>query len=69
MENQDTYATDAYIKLHEDVRRLILDTVITELRRDPWGEFGMTVRGMINTEMNQQMPNYRIVARGSTAGY
>jgi hypothetical protein len=69
MENQDTYAADAYIKLHEDVKKLILNTVTAELRRDPWGEFGMAVRGMISTEMNTHMQNYRIVQRGTMASY
>jgi hypothetical protein len=69
MENQDTYAADAYLKLHEDVRKLILDTVTAELRRDPWGEFGTAVRGMISAEMDNHMQNYRIVRRGNTASY
>ena len=68
MENE-TYAADAYVKLHEDVRRLILETVIQELRQNPWSELATTLRGVVANEMGQQMSNYRIVARGNTAGY
>jgi hypothetical protein len=69
MENQDTYAADAYLKLHEDVKKLILDTVTAELRRDPWSEFGMAVRGMVAIEMDKRMPDYRLVPRGTMASY
>jgi hypothetical protein len=69
MENQETYVADAYLKLHEDVRKLILDTVTAELRRDPWGEFGMAVRGMISIEMDRRMTDYRLAPRGTMASY
>ena len=66
MENE-TYAADAYLKLHEDVKRLILETVIEELRQQPWGTLSTTLRGLMASELTSQMGNYRIVMKGHTA--
>ena len=66
MENE-TYAADAYLKLHEDVKRLILETVVQEIRQNPWGELANTLRGVTANQMREEMHNYRIVMKGDTA--
>jgi hypothetical protein len=69
MTDEDKQAAEAYVKLHEDVKAVVLVTVIDELHKNPWGPLAAAVRGLVITEMNQQMQNYRIVQRGNTASY
>jgi hypothetical protein len=63
----------AFVKLHEDVRALVVKAVIEELAMNPFG----ALSGMLKTLVSQEMPahlqthmqNYRIVQRGNTASY
>lgn len=71
--NTEQYATDAYIKLHEDVKQLILNTVCEELQRNQYGALSSLVQtiaaGHAKAIIDREIQNYRIVYRGNTAGY
>ena len=67
----------AYLKLQEDTKALILDTVEQELRHNPWGTFASRFRQIAvdvtrnesRTIMDREIQNYRIVYKGTTANY
>ena len=74
MTNEDENTAAAYIKLHDDVRKLILDVVRNELAYNPHSEFSTHISAfmrehVINHELRAQMNNYRIVYKGTTAQY
>lgn len=74
MTDEDKNTAAAYIKLHDDVRKLILDVVQNELAHNPHGEFSTHISAfmrehVINHELRTQMNNYRIVYKGTTAQY
>ena len=48
----EQYAADAYVKLHEDVRDLILDTVVRELQANPYGPLATSI-GHMATNWNK----------------
>lgn len=67
----EQYAADAYVKLHEDVRNLILDTVKEELQANPYGPLAMDIARICQSYakpiMDREIQNYRIVYRGTSA--
>ena len=72
MTDEEKNAAAAYIKLHDDVRKLILDVVRNELTYNPHSEFSTHVSTflrnyVIDHELRAQMGNYRIVYKGTTA--
>lgn len=72
MTDEEKNAAAAYIKLQDDVKKLILDVVRNELRYNPHGEFSMHVSTFVSNyvidhELRSQMNNYRIVYKGTTA--
>lgn len=77
MTEEEKQAAEAYIKLHEDVKKLILDTVVEELMANPHGELGQRIlfvadkqyRDVHQPKLKQEMENFRIVYRGHTAPY
>lgn len=74
MTEEDKQAAAAYIKLHEDVKTLILDTVIEELKTRPYDAFSLTLSNHLATHvlpgaLRGELQNYRIVQKGQTAGY
>ena len=73
MTDEENNTAGAYLKLHEDVKTLILTTVMTELRTHPYGDLAMLLRTTTTQELDQQlnhrMQNYRVTLRGTTASY
>ena len=73
MEEQEKDQAAAYIKLHEDVRKLILDTVVQELQEQPYGMLSSLVQTTAahhaKSIVDREIQNYRIVYRGGTASY
>ena len=72
MTDEEKNAAAAYIKLQDDVKKLILDVVRNELMGNPHSEFSTNlawfVRNyVIDHELRSQMNNYRIVYKGTTA--
>lgn len=72
MTDEEKNAAAAYLKLQDDVRRLILDVVQNELAYNPHSEFSTRISAfmrdhVINHELRTQMNNYRIVYKGTTA--
>ena len=71
MDEKDQAA--AYLKLQDDVRQLIVDTVVQELQAQPYGVLSLTLQTLAanhaKTIMDREIQNYRIVYRGSTANY
>lgn len=72
MTDEDKNTAAAYIKLHDDVRKLILDIVQNELAYSPHSEFSAKLvwfvrNHVIDHELRTQMNNYRIVYKGTTA--
>lgn len=73
MTEEDKNAAAAYLKLQDDVRTLILQTVMIEINTRPYDSFATALSGwMVNYVIPQAMPhylsqNYRIVLKGSTA--
>ena len=73
MTDEEKNAAAAYIKLHEDVRQLVLTIVTKELTERPYDSFAsllgshiarmITEQGLIRNELH----NYRIVYKGTTA--
>lgn len=63
----------AYVKLHEDVKQLILTTVVEELQRNQYGTLSSLIQtiaaGHAKTIIDREIQNYRIVYRGNTASY
>ena len=70
-------AAAAYMKLQEDVKALILETVRMELMNNPHGLLGTQIRHMALTSiqndaraiLDREIQSYRIVYRGTTAAY
>lgn len=72
MEEQEKDQAAAYIKLHEDVRKLILDIVMQELADRPYDHFASTLsthvaRHALPHALREELGNYRIVRKGETA--
>lgn len=73
MTEEDKNAAAAYLKLQDDVRTLILQTVMIEINTRPGGEFASALSGWVaNYVLPQALPhylsqNYRIVHKGHTA--
>lgn len=69
----EEYVADAYIKLHEDVKTLILETVIHDIQANPYGQLATLLMQMVSRNarqiMDQEVQNYRIVYRGNTANF
>lgn len=63
----------AFVKLHEDVRALVVKAVIEELAANPYGALSGMLKTLVSQEMSlhlqTQMQSYRIVQRGTTASY
>jgi hypothetical protein len=67
----------AYMKLQDDVKTLILETVEKELRTNPWGMFATHIRNIaVDVTRNnsreiidREIQNYRIVYKGTMANY
>lgn len=63
----------AFVKLHEDVRALVVRAVIEELASNPYGTLTSMLKTLVSQEVSMhlqtQMQNYRIVQRGTTASY
>ena len=66
-------AAAAYMKLQGDVKKLIVETVTSEIIRDPWGPLATTIRQLVASDaraiMDREIQNYRIVYRGTTANH
>lgn len=68
-------AAAAYMKLQADVKRLILDTVMEELAKNPWGPLASWMRQIsVDVARNnareiidREIQNYRVVYKGTTA--
>ena len=72
MTDEEKNAAAAYIKLQDDVKKLILDVVRNELMGNPHSEFSTNLawfvrNHVIDHELRSQMNNYRIVYKGTTA--
>ena len=68
-------AAAAYMKLQDDVKTLILSTVMEELGRNPWGSLASQIR-VLATDVarnnareiiDREIQNYRVVYKGTTA--
>ena len=76
-EVKDEDQAAAYLKLQDDVKQLILETVEQEIKTNPWGMFASQVRQIAvdvtrneaRTIMDREIQNYRIVYRGTHANY
>jgi hypothetical protein len=70
-------AAAAYMKLQDDVKKLIVDTVMEEIARNPWGSLATHIRNIaVDVTRNnsreiidREIQNYRIVYKGNTANY
>ncbi len=73
MSEEEKNQAAAFLKLHEDVKKLILEAVLYEIRTMPHGEFTTELRHMIDRRLsetlNTQMSNYRIAYRGTATPY
>lgn len=73
MRDEELNQAAAYLKLHEDVRHLILTTVVEELQRNQYGALSSLIQtiaaGHAKTIIDREIQNYRIVYRGNTASY
>lgn len=73
MREEELNQAAAYIKLHEDVKQLILGTVLEELRMNPYGmmanELGRIAGNYARNIMDREIQNYRVVYKGNTANY
>lgn len=73
MTDEEKDAASAYLKLHEDVKALILTTIKEEFQRNPYGplamEIGQIASGYAKMILDREIQNYRIVYRGNTASY
>jgi hypothetical protein len=73
MRDEELNQAAAYLKLHEDVRHLILTTVVEELRMNPYGmlaaEVGRIASNYSKGVIDREIQNYRIVYKGNTASY
>ncbi len=67
MTDEEKQAAEAYLKLHENVRQLIVDEIKAELSRDPYGELAARIRGIASDQTNKDLKDYRIVRIGQTA--
>lgn len=59
METEDKQAAEAYIKLHADVKDLILTTVLDEMQLNPQGPFANYMRDhiLMSREAEQKITN------------
>jgi hypothetical protein len=68
-------AAAAYMKLQDDVKTLILSTVMEELGRNPWGSLASQIRVLATDVVrnnsreiiDREIQNYRVVYKGTTA--
>ncbi len=73
MDEKDQAA--AYLKLQDDVKTLILDTVMEEIAKNPWGSLATHIRNIAvdatrnnaRETIDREIQNYRIVYKGTTA--
>ena len=73
MTEEEKNQAAAYIKLQDDVKELILGTVVRELQTNPYGVLSMLIQSIsannAKTIIDREVQNYRIVYRGNTASY
>ena len=73
MRDEEVNQAAAYIKLHEDVKSLILATVLEELRMNPYGQVasqvGQIAANYAKSIVDREIQNYRIVYKGTSASY
>jgi hypothetical protein len=62
-------AAAAYMKLQDDVKLMILETVAHELQTDTYGTLSSQIRQLVRNEIRNELQNYRITYQGTTANY
>lgn len=67
MTDEEKQQAEAYIKLSENVRELIIDTVRNELLTNPNGILAGQLKMLIQQTTNDEMKQYRITRIGQTA--
>jgi hypothetical protein len=69
MSEEEKAAAAAYVKLHENVEKLILDIVQAEIKVNFYGAFGGQLKTFIQTIINEEMRNFRVGRVGQTLPY
>lgn len=73
MTEEDKNAAAAYLKLQDDVRKLVVDLVVHELRYHVNGELCSAIANAITPYsrmlIDREINNYRITYRGTTANF
>ena len=57
-----------YLRMEKDVKQLILDTVMEELEREPYGVFAQSIKTLVQYDakniIRQALPELRLAFRG-----
>lgn len=73
MTEEDKNTAAAYLKLQDDVRKMVVETLLHELRYNPSSELGSVIANAVapysRVLIDREINNYRVVYRGTTASY
>lgn len=67
MDQDDQDQAAAYVKLHEDVHNLILNTIYVELSQKPHGLLANYVKHIVNEQIRTEIQSYRMTYKGCVA--
>jgi hypothetical protein len=69
MTDEEKQQTEAYIKLQDNVQKLVISAVYDELVANPYGMLANHIRMILQSTINDEMKQYRITRTGQTAQY
>jgi len=69
MTDEEKQAAEAYIKLHENVEKLILSVIHKELADNVYGAFNGRLRALMLGVLNDELKNIKLGRAGQTLPY
>jgi len=67
MTEEEQRAAEAYLKLHENVREVVLSHVLQEVKNHPHSELASAIRWHIAMTLQEELKNFRVTRVGQTA--
>lgn len=69
MTEEEQRAAEAYLKLHENVREVVLSHVLQEVKNHPHSELASAIRWHIAMVLDNELKNFRVARVGNTVSY